>query len=42
MFHQQSSWSQQPQQQQQPQQEKAGLTMDQILQYLAQHMMAIE
>jgi len=42
MFHQQSSRSQQPQQQQQPQQEKAGLTMDQILQYLAQHMMAIE
>jgi len=41
MSHQQSSQGQQPQQQQ-PQQEEAGLTMDQILQYLVQHTMAIE
>jgi len=38
MFYQQSSQGQQPQQQQQ----ETGLTMNQILQYLAQHTMAIE
>ena len=38
MSHQQSSRGQQPQQQPQ----EAALTMDQILQYLAQHTMAIE
>ena len=37
MFYQQSSQGQQPQQQQ-----ETGLTMNQILQYLAQHTMAIE
>ena len=41
MSHQQSSRGQQPQQQQQQPQEVA-LTIDQILQYLAQHTMAIE
>ena len=42
MSHQQSSRGQQPQQQQQQQPQEAALTMDQILQYLAQHTMAIE
>jgi len=42
MSHQQPSWGQQQQQQQQPQQEETGLTMDQILQYLAQYTMVIE
>jgi len=43
MSHQQLFQGQQPQQQQQqPQQEETGLTMDQILQYLAQHTMTIE
>ena len=41
MSHHQPSQGQQPQQQQQPQGE-ATLTIDQILQYLAQHTMAIE
>ena len=43
MSHQQSPRGQQPQQPQQQQQpQEAALTMDQILQYLAQHTMAIE
>jgi len=45
MFHHQLSRGQQPQQQQQQQpqpQGEATLTMDQILQYVAQHTMAIE
>jgi len=46
MSHHQPSWGQQSQQQQQQQQPQlqgeATLTMDQILQYLAQHTMAIK